>query len=50
MTINGKDYAFDEKGILLLGFEKNREVVDRTQPSNPTVKKIMMMRQTIGIL
>ena len=38
MTINGKNYAFDEKGIMLLGFEKNREAVDRTQPSNPTVK------------
>lgn len=38
MNINGKNYAFDEKGIMLLGFEKNREEVDRTQPSNPTIK------------
>ena len=49
MTINGKDYAFDEKGILLLGFEKNREVVDRTQPSNPTVNsKIRVYDYTEG--
>lgn len=39
MDMNGFQYAFDNKGILILGFTKNTEAVDRTtQPSNPTVK------------
>ena len=37
LRANGREYAFDEKGILVLGFEKNRNEVDYNQQSNPVV-------------
>ena len=37
LRLNGYEYAFDNKGILLLGFQKNQADVDYNQRSNPTV-------------
>ena len=35
LTLNGNSYLFDEKGILVEGFRKNINEVDRSQASNP---------------
>ena len=37
LRLNGYEYAFDSRGILLLGFQKNQADVDYNQRSNPTV-------------
>lgn len=37
LRLNGYEYAFDSRGILLLGFQKNQYDVDYNQRSNPTV-------------
>ena len=37
LRLNGYEYAFDNRGILLLGFQKNQAEVDYNQRSNPTV-------------
>lgn len=39
VTINGKEYAFDENGIMLMGFKKNQGEVDTNQASNPVVSE-----------
>ena len=37
LRLNGYEYAFDSRGVLLLGFQKNQAEVDYNQRSNPTV-------------
>ena len=37
LTLNGNEYSFDENGILLMGFQKNKTDLDTHQASNPTL-------------
>lgn len=38
LTLNGKEYSFDSNGIMLMGFQKNKNDLDTSQQSNPTLK------------
>ena len=37
LVLNGKEYSFDENGIILLGFQKNKTDLDISQGSNPVI-------------
>ncbi len=37
LSLNGNEYSFDEHGIMVLGFQKNRTEIDTHQASNPTI-------------
>ncbi|MBP3200447.1 MAG: hypothetical protein J6M39_02205 [Lachnospiraceae bacterium] len=37
VTLNGKEYTFDNNGILVMGFQKSRSELDTHQASNPTI-------------
>ena len=39
LTLNGNEYTFDNNGILVMGFQKNKEDPDTHQASNPTIKE-----------
>ena len=37
LVLNGNEYSFDEHGILVLGFQKNKSKLDISQSSNPII-------------
>lgn len=37
LALNGNEYSFDENGIMLMGFQKNKTEIDIHQASNPTI-------------
>ena len=39
LKLNGYEYAFDERGIMILGFERQQAEVDYNQQSNPVIKE-----------
>lgn len=51
LKLNGYEYSFDERGILLLGFERQQAEVDYNQQSNPVVnEKIKYYDSNTGAL
>ena len=39
LNISGKEYSFDQNGIMIQGFVKNQEAPDTNQRSNPLIKE-----------